>query len=94
MRRSPLPTRRLMSGFQFEVRFSWRATPGAPTIALTLAQQMPDQDGELAGGCDGGDVLTAAGAHALKEGAQRARTRAAATPPRSACRGHGRVPAW
>ena len=74
MRRSPLPARRLMSGFQFKITH----LPGVqrrarPQIAFSLAQQMPDQDGELAGGRDGGDVLTAAGAHALKEGAQRAR---------------------
>ena len=36
----------------------------SPRIAFAFAQQMPDDHGELAGGCDCGDMLTAAGSHA------------------------------
>jgi hypothetical protein len=58
VRRSPLAPRRLVSGRQFEIAH----LPGVqrrarPQIAFAFAQQMPDQDGKLAGGRDGGDVL-------------------------------------
>jgi hypothetical protein len=44
-----------------------------PRIAFALAQQMPDDHRELAGGRDSGDMLTAAGAYSKEERTQRTR---------------------
>jgi hypothetical protein len=44
-----------------------------PHVAFTFAQQMPDEDRELTGRRDSGDMLTAAGADSQEERAQRTR---------------------
>ena len=46
--------------------------PG-PHVAFTFAQQMPDENRELAGRRDSGDMLTAAGADSQEERTQRTR---------------------
>ena len=51
----------LVTSFELELADFARMQRGTrPSVALLLVQEMPDQDGELAGRCDGGHV-----AHAL-----------------------------
>jgi hypothetical protein len=50
VRCSPLAASWLVSGLQFEIaHFPGMQRRAGPQIAFALAQQMPDQDGELAG---------------------------------------------
>ena len=72
MGRAFLATLGLVPRFQFQIAQLPRVQrrPG-PRIAFAFAQQMPDDHRELAGGRDGGDMLTAAGAYSQEERAQR-----------------------
>ena len=57
--------------FQFQIaQLSRVQRRSGPRIAFAFAQQMPDDHRELAGGRDGGDMLTTAGAYSQEERAQ------------------------
>ena len=77
-----LAARRLVPGLEFHVAqlLGVQGRP-CPCVALALHQQMPDHDGEFARGCDGCDMLAAAGPDAQEEGPQRSR-RACGRPGR------------
>jgi hypothetical protein len=70
---APLATLRRVSGAQLEIAdlpgVQGRSDPG---IVFVSVKHVPDQNCELAGGCDSGDVLTAPGADGQEEGTQRA----------------------
>ena len=63
-----------------------------PHVAFTFAQQMLDEDRELAGRRDSGDMLTAAGADWQEE--RRRDPALACTQAVASCLGRGRGPAW
>ena len=82
----------LVPGLEFEIAHLLGVQRRArPQVALALAQQMPDQDGELAGGRHRRDVLPAPSPHPKEErpqGTRRSRRRpgcldqhAAGVPP-------------
>jgi len=71
MSRAFLATLSPVPRFQFQIaQLSGVQRRSGPCIAFAFAQQMPDDHRELAGGRDGGDMLTTAGAYSQKERAQ------------------------